>query len=425
MAAFDDEDPLAAPGTPPSSKSKAESIRALHDLHARDSAIKEKLRNRREEEETEERRNLFSPVLSPMSIKYAAQNSSSRQGDIFTRLYENAQHMADRKTKLREEHAASLEAVAPARPVTPSRLSPGDACTTSTGAAATAMYEKSLAVREAKARRVAEMVQQLTPSFRPKLVTKHTSGAQSVSSGGVAERLYNKDFLDAREERRREAKSVSEVEGCTFSPTIGKRMSAGSDGRPAWERLNSKHSTHSNHSSGSYDGSHSFQPDLSRTRSSRDMVNTGGRPVYERLHQSARKLPQDRNGTEMEENPCDECTFQPKLFTKASSRRKSRPLSLGRMTTPPNAPSDDLVEGDRFINTIKAELNALNVGIDAPPSEYANVEETITFGGETPPPTAEEENRAEHAATLKASAQDPPEKEVLMPQDPNLLVHSS
>jgi len=306
---------------------EASNLQALHNLHARHSIMKKMLQKKKLELERVETP-LFSPVLHTKKSVICG----PREVDVFTRLYDHAKVIASRKAKLKEaiELEQSNEVIAQVPTSPPVRGS--------------TLYEKSKLITQAKKNRIAEIEKQQTPSFTPELVSRRTPNS-SIASGSITDRLYNKAYLDNREQRRESARAAIEIEGCTFTPRTLNKKRVSATGQPTWERLNSQAKMKSPSLYTDENDVLSFTPDLSLTQKKRNSLPPSSAvPAYERLH-SAHK----NNDKKLYHD--EEFSFKPKMFTKSTPKKRIE-SSLA---------SDNDIDEEQFLSDVKAQMEFLNI----------------------------------------------------------------
>lgn len=247
----------------------------------------------------------FSPQLATRPASGAGRTSTNQK--VFSRLYEGSKMKQMRDKDRREAAEAAAEAELYVSPSSRKTIS---------AKTATDMYERSMrskAELERKREEIAERREE-EHSFSPSLKTKRKGSTGTQRS--AAERLYSSDHLQRRDERLNSAKSVNEMEGCTFSPRLVTRRRKSitpNDSTAVYARLYSKASS-KNEVSYSEEKEGTFTPDITSSQRKVKASSSNNSAIYDRLYN---KASEKKDSIHLEE----ESTFAPDI---TSSQRKVR-----------------------------------------------------------------------------------------------------
>eukprot|EP00566_Odontella_aurita_P008093 CAMPEP_0113555842 /NCGR_PEP_ID=MMETSP0015_2-20120614/16936_1 /TAXON_ID=2838 /ORGANISM="Odontella" /LENGTH=669 /DNA_ID=CAMNT_0000457153 /DNA_START=89 /DNA_END=2098 /DNA_ORIENTATION=- /assembly_acc=CAM_ASM_000160 len=204
---------------------------------------------------------------------------------VFSRLYEESRLKQMRDEERREAAAAAVEAELYVSPSNIKKIS---------ARRATDMYERSMKMKAESERKREEIASSVKHTFSPDIQKRGKSRgrASSVTRRSAApERLYSSDHLRRRDERLEAAKSVKELEGCTFSPRLmtRKKNSSATD-TAVYNRLYDKATSKKEVI---YVEEGTFAPDI--TSSQRKVKASRSRlAVHERLHPRALSVSPDK-----------------------------------------------------------------------------------------------------------------------------------
>jgi len=240
-------------------------------LYARAAEINAKLAIKRHEakiKEEEQTENLFRPRLVSKSTR---PDTAKSKGKAFERLYENSKLKQQRDVARKHAHEVQKIQKTPKQHF----ISPNKA---------TELYDRTIASRQERDKKILQLEASLTPTFSPQLLTDDSNIKSNTRSKSRAksrpksrgrgrdsiDRLYAPNYLKERDEKLKRMKE-KELEGMTFSPTLKKNLSKfekqdeTQNTGPAWNRLYES-TKQTRKAQKSLNENHSFTPDISKSQ---------------------------------------------------------------------------------------------------------------------------------------------------------------
>lgn len=194
---------------------------------------------------------------------------------------------------------------------------------------AASLYERTLAKKQDREKKIEKLSESMRPTFSPQLVSNDVDKTRPKSrpksrkkSRQSIDRLYSPNYLRERDEKLKQMKEKIEEEQCTFTPNTfvkNKRLSGNftkpqsANDNPAWNRLyeRRKVQTESNELD---DPEYRFKPDISKSQKllSASGMNPPGDKVYERLYRK-HELKHEKVTKHVSTTDDHELTFKPAI----------------------------------------------------------------------------------------------------------------